>query len=328
MLRRVASGEPAGKERREFRTPAGTLLAAAFSPDARRPAAVGGDKVARVWDVESGTETGGGTPDQVVFHPDGMRVAAADTAGRVVVWDTTVGPEGGVVVGLEHGTPFGAAFTADGNGLAQSALTWGRDPSGSASYRVVDLTDGRVRVSESTIAPGTAVPIHSAWGQDPVDRVLVRKAGADTDWAVRDTTTGQELVRLSLGPAVIVHAALSPDGTVLAALALTEKGLSGRSPGSSGWSIWRRAGSGTGSRTLASRRSPSTRAAVASPRPGATATCASGTLTPARSSSDSRATHAVPGASLTTPPGRASRAAGATAPAASGTPPRAKPSKP
>lgn len=34
VLRRVASGEPAGKERREFRTPAGTLLAAAFSPDA------------------------------------------------------------------------------------------------------------------------------------------------------------------------------------------------------------------------------------------------------------------------------------------------------
>jgi WD40 repeat protein len=61
-----------------------------FSPDGNHLATAGGDKILRVWDVETGKELAAfSNPDRVgavAFSPDGKSLAAGSKNGSVRIW--------------------------------------------------------------------------------------------------------------------------------------------------------------------------------------------------------------------------------------------------
>ena len=61
-----------------------------FSPDGKRLATVGSDKIVRVWNVEAGKELAAlPCPDQVnvvAFSPDGKSLAGGSQDGSIRIW--------------------------------------------------------------------------------------------------------------------------------------------------------------------------------------------------------------------------------------------------
>jgi WD40 repeat protein len=77
-----------GKELKRFEQAA---HCAAFSPDGKRLAIGGNDKMVIVWDIEAGKELHRyaghtGLVTSVTFFPDGKRIASASTDGTVRIW--------------------------------------------------------------------------------------------------------------------------------------------------------------------------------------------------------------------------------------------------
>jgi WD40 repeat protein len=96
-----------------------------FSPDGRRLATAGMDKIVRVWGVETGQEelTLRGHNDMVTdvrFRPDGRRLLSASWDGSIKVWDATRDPDFRALRG--HATSVtDLAFAADSRHLAAVA---------------------------------------------------------------------------------------------------------------------------------------------------------------------------------------------------------------
>jgi WD40 repeat protein len=103
----------------------GNIHAAAFSPDSRRLATCGLDRLVRVWQIDDGTcqVLRGHTDDvyAVAFHPDGTRLASAGHDRAVWLWDLVRGEE---VARLQGHTKlvFSLAFSPDGATLASGSI--------------------------------------------------------------------------------------------------------------------------------------------------------------------------------------------------------------
>jgi WD40 repeat protein len=99
--RRLVAGEnltlwdvETGEKLRTLRRATDTVWAATFTPDGKRIASAGDDRVVRVWDAATGQELlalRGPTrePRSLTFSADGMRLASGGWDQLVHIWDAT-----------------------------------------------------------------------------------------------------------------------------------------------------------------------------------------------------------------------------------------------
>jgi WD40 repeat protein len=114
----------------------GRVNSAAFSPDSRRLATCGADRMVHLWDIDSGQyQVLSGHTDEVfaaVFHPEGRRIASAGRDRAIWLWDTASGAE---IVRLPGHSNYvwSLAFSPDGKTLVSGSgdstvRLWGTEP--------------------------------------------------------------------------------------------------------------------------------------------------------------------------------------------------------
>src|SRR5262249_38284631 len=79
-----------GKDTPPVKALKGSVGRIVFSPDGKRLATAGGDKVVRVWDIETGKELAAllcpDPVDTVAFSPDGKSLVGGSKDGSVRIW--------------------------------------------------------------------------------------------------------------------------------------------------------------------------------------------------------------------------------------------------
>jgi WD40 repeat protein len=114
-----------GQERANWAAGLGQIGALAFSPDGRRLAAGGEDRVIRIWDAATGkllTECRGHTSKvlSLAFREDGLRLVTAAHDGTVRQWDAETGTQVEPPYDRHTAEAFAAVYSPDGQRVASA----------------------------------------------------------------------------------------------------------------------------------------------------------------------------------------------------------------
>jgi DNA-binding beta-propeller fold protein YncE len=203
-----------GQELRTLYGANGGLVQAVFSPDGRRLAAAGAERVLRVWDVETGKVVvvcsgHSSSISNLAFSPDGRRLASVSRknvqTGEVKIWNADTGQ---ALLTIDDPTEqlrtviTGVAFSPDGQHLATTNQ--------GKTVKLWDAATGRL--------------LHAFRGHDAVVmRVaysprgrLIASASDDGTARIWDATTGKEVFTLRGHTREVIAVAFNPDGTRLA----------------------------------------------------------------------------------------------------------------
>ncbi|MDB5313706.1 MAG: translocation protein TolB [Gemmataceae bacterium] len=197
------TGRPAGKPEVVIPAHADAVYAVAFSPDGKRLATAGYDRLIKCWDIGAGTATlkqtlkdHSDTVYGLAFHPDGKLLASAAADRAVKVWDTDTGTRL-YTLGDPADWVYAVAWSPDGKHLAaagvdKSIRVWAADRSGGklvhsvfahekAVWRLGYTADG------STLFSCGEDRVIKAWDAARMAEVKVFPAQPDTilDLAVR-----------------------------------------------------------------------------------------------------------------------------------------------
>jgi WD40 repeat protein len=204
-----------GRELATLEGHTGWLYHIDFSSDGSRVATGSADATARVWEARTGKQLlvlsgHRGSVGNVSFSPDGTRLATGSDDGTARIWDIT--PEGNrEVVTIPGQIDFGtnAAYTPDGTRLLA--------PDEEDTLGVWDASTGMLirrfafdkGVYDVAVDPGgDRLAVTSSRQESP--RVTVADASSGQTLRVLEADTGPELL----------SATFSPDGTLLAAIAV------------------------------------------------------------------------------------------------------------
>jgi len=194
-----------------FETGPGMLLALALSPDGKTLASGGMGIGPTLWDTTTGKATDLDSPARrlrptvsgLAFAPDGKTLAVADSNGRVRVWDLAARRE--LHRDDEHTSAvLKVAVSPDGTRAATAG--------GDGTVRVWDLAAGRGLRSWTADQQGSAFA--AAFTPDGRSLLTCGWSGTLRLW---DAATGAEVRRFRDEKVFVRVAALSPDGTLVAA---------------------------------------------------------------------------------------------------------------
>jgi eukaryotic-like serine/threonine-protein kinase len=196
------------KELRVLKGLTGDILVISWSPDGSKIAAAGNDRIAQVWDANTGNAlfalTHTGVARLVSWSPDGRRLVTEGPDATAVLWDAGTGTRVHALKGYLRGDHYygmGAPtpFSPDGSKVVTV---------GGANDGTVRLWD--VKTGAELLAlrwpPGVT---SAAWSADGSRVLAVGIEGVVRVW---DTKTGVEVLPLR-GASAAISAEFSPDGS-------------------------------------------------------------------------------------------------------------------
>ena len=164
----------------------GTVQSAAYSPDGTRIVTASGDKTARIWDANTGTELGvlyghGDHVNSAAYSPDGTRIVTASDDKTARLWDARTGAPLAILSG--HGDQvIAASFSVDGARIVTA--------SGDKTARLWDARTG----AQLIVLSGHGSFVNSA--SFSPDGTHIVTASADKTARIWDARTGAQLAVL------------------------------------------------------------------------------------------------------------------------------------